>query len=75
MIVSKNGCSIHKNEHSGAISTSSVLGMLVGMGLRNVAIVGLVKSRLSMYFLNVHHTIPKDNYGGIVILFQTCLRL
>ena len=38
------------------------VGMLVGMGLRNVVIVGPVKSWLSMYFLNVHYTIPKDNF-------------
>ena len=39
-------------------------GMLVGMGLRNVvhAIVGPVKSQLSKYFSNVHHTIPEDNF-------------
>ena len=27
-----------------------------GMGLRNVVIVGPVKSQLSIYFLKVHHT-------------------
>ena len=36
------------------------VGMLRGLGLRNVLIVGLVKSLLSMFFLSVHHTIPRD---------------
>ena len=36
------------------------VGMLRGVGLRNVLIVGLVRSLLSMFFLSVHHTIPRD---------------
>ena len=31
-----------------------------GVGLRNVLIVGLVRSLLSMFFLSVHHMIPRD---------------
>ena len=34
------------------------VGMLRGVGLRNVLIVGLVRSLLSMFVLSVHHTIP-----------------
>ena len=49
--------------------------MLVGMGLRNVIIVEPVKSLLSMYFLNVHHAIPKDknllDYLKQVLLLDT----
>ena len=41
------------------------VSMLVGMGLRNAIIVGPVKSRLSMYFLNVHRTIPRDNFNDL----------
>ena len=33
-----------------------------GVGLRNVLIVGLVRSLLSMFFLSVHHTIPRDKF-------------
>ena len=36
------------------------VGMLRGVDLRNVLIVGLVRSLLSMFFLSVHHTIPRD---------------
>ena len=38
------------------------VGVLVGMDLRNGVTVGPVRSRLNMYFLNVHHTIPKDKF-------------
>ena len=38
----------------------SWVGMLKGVGLRNVLIVGLVRSLLSMSFLSVHHMIPRD---------------
>ena len=33
-----------------------------GVGLRNVLIVGLVRSLLSMLFLSAHHMIPRDNF-------------
>ena len=31
-----------------------------GVGHRSVLIVGLVRNQLNMFFLNVHHMIPKD---------------
>ena len=31
-----------------------------GVGQRSLLIVGLVRSQLSMFFSNVHHTIPRD---------------
>ena len=40
----------------------NLAGMMVGMGLRNVVTVGSVRSRLSMYFSNIHHAIPKGNF-------------
>ena len=36
------------------------VGMLRGVGLRNVLILGFVRSLLSMFFLSVHHAIPGD---------------
>ena len=41
------------------------VGMPRGVGLRNVLVVGLVKSLLSMSFLSVHHTIPRDKIFGV----------
>ena len=38
----------------------SWIGMLIGVGLRNVLIVRLVRSLLSMLFLSLHGTIPKN---------------
>ena len=38
------------------------VGMLRGVGLRNVLIVGLVRSLSSMLFLSVHRTIPRDKF-------------
>ena len=35
--------------------------MLIKVGLRNVLIVGPLKSKLSMFYLSVYHTILKDN--------------
>ena len=43
------------------------VGILMGMGLKNVVIVGHVRSQLSMYFLNVHHTIPKDKIFRLLL--------
>ena len=40
------------------------VGMLRGVGLRNVLIVGLVRSLFSMFFLSGHHTIPGDKFFG-----------
>ena len=34
--------------------------MLRGVGLRNVLIVGLVRSPVEHVLLSVHHTIPRD---------------
>ena len=36
--------------------------MLMGVGLRNALLVGLVRSLLSMFFLSVDHTIPRDRF-------------
>ena len=36
--------------------------MLSGIGLRNVFIVGLVGSLLSMFFLSVHRMIPRETF-------------
>ena len=36
-----------------------------GVGLRNVLLVGLVRIPLKMFFLSVHHTIPKDKFFGL----------
>ena len=41
---------------------SNWVGILRGVGLRNVLIVGLVRSMLSMFFLSVHNTIPRYNF-------------
>ena len=38
------------------------VGMLRGVGLRNVLILGLVRSLSSMFFLSVHHTIHKEKF-------------
>ena len=38
----------------------SWVGMLVGMGNRNILNVGPLKSPLSMFCLSVHHKIPRD---------------
>ena len=38
------------------------VGMLIGVGHRNVLIVGLVRSWLSMFFLSVHRMITRDNF-------------
>ena len=38
-----------------------------GVGLRNVLIVGLVMSALSMFFLSVHHMIPRDKILGNIL--------
>ena len=38
----------------------SWVGMIKGVGHMSVLIVGLVKSRLNMFFLSVHHMIPRD---------------
>ena len=43
----------------------SWVGMLKGLGLRNVLIVGLMKSLLSMFFLSVHCMIPRDKIFGL----------
>ena len=39
--------------------------MLSEVGHRNVLIVGLVRSLLSVLFLSVHHMIPKDKLFGL----------
>ena len=51
------------------------VGMLVGMGLRNVTIVGPVKSLMNMYFFNdiMHHVNAWggfENYADHVILIR-----
>ena len=38
----------------------SWVGTLKGVGPKNVIIVGLVRSPLRMYFLSMHHMIPRD---------------
>ena len=38
----------------------SRVGMLIKEGHRNVLIVGLVRSQLSMFFSSVNHMISKD---------------
>ena len=38
------------------------------VGHRSVLIVGLVRNHLNMFFLSVHHTIPKDNFLDYVKL-------
>ena len=43
----------------------SWIGMLRGVGLRNVLIVGLVRSSLGMSFLSVHYTIPGNKFFGL----------
>ena len=45
----------------------SWVGMLKGASLRNVLIVGLVRSLLSMFFLRVHHMIPRHNFFGLYV--------
>ena len=49
-----------------------LVGMLIGLhvGLRNVLIVGLARSLLSMLFLNVLHTIPMQKRNFVDYLKQ-----
>ena len=35
------------------------VGILRGLGLRNVLIVGFIRSLLSMFFWSVHHRLPE----------------
>ena len=36
--------------------------MLIGVAHRSVLFVGLARSQLNMFFLSVHHTIPRDKF-------------
>ena len=47
------------------------------MGPRNVLIMGLVRSLLSMSFLSVYYTIPRDNFLEFLrqVLLQMHLKL
>ena len=40
--------------------------ILIGVDHRSVLVVGLVKNRLSMFFLSVHHMIPRDKFLGLL---------
>ena len=52
--------------HSGTQGLFEELGRhSKGMGHRSVLIVRLGRSQLSMFFLNVHHMISRDNFRTI----------
>ena len=55
--------------HSGTHGLFEELGRHAkGVGHWNVLIVELVRSRLSMFLLSVHHTIPRDK-----LFWTTCI--